>query len=98
MEEPLSKRAAANPRSRLGNHSETALVAPGQLADSPAPSRKRKTAKLEKPLASAVAIEITEYHSTDRLSPRRVPTRSMKRPHNVCPTEYATRKLISRFA
>src|SRR5213593_1818299 len=33
IEEPLSKRAVANARSRFGNHSETAFVAAGQLAD-----------------------------------------------------------------
>ena len=45
-EDPLSKIAVASPRSRLGNHSDTALVAAGQLADSPAPSRKRNPEKL----------------------------------------------------
>ena len=47
IDEPLSKRAVAKPRSRLGNHSETAFVAPGQLPDSPVPSsgmpRNRKS-------------------------------------------------------
>ena len=47
-EDPLSKRATARPRWRRGNHSETALVAPGQLAASPAPSRKRKAQKLHR--------------------------------------------------
>src|SRR5437870_8134653 len=84
-DEPLSYTAAANPRSRFGNHSETALLAPGQLADSPAPSRKRNTAKLEKPFASEVIRETIEYHVTLMVSPRRVPTRSMSRPHTVCP-------------
>src|SRR6185503_5194579 len=56
IDEPLSNRATAQPRSRFGNHSETALVAAGQFADSPAPSRKRKAAKLRKPIASEVSI------------------------------------------
>jgi hypothetical protein len=60
MEEPLSKNAVAKARSRLGNHSETALVAAGQLADSPAPSKKRNPAKLKKLLASDVSIDTTE--------------------------------------
>src|ERR1700746_2671802 len=98
IEEPLSNSALAKARSCLGNHSDTALVAPGQLADSPAPSRNRKAAKLRKPVASEVAIEINEYHKTEMLSPRRVPTRSMNLPHAVWPTAYAMRKLISRFA
>src|SRR6266513_719231 len=86
-DEPLSYNAAASPRSRFGNHSETALLAPGQLADSPAPSRKRNRAKLERPLASEVNREMTEYHVTLRVRPRRVPTRSISRLHMVYPTE-----------
>src|ERR1700674_145920 len=86
-DEPLSYSAAASPRSRFGNHSETALLAPGQLADSPAPSRKRNRAKLERPLASEVKRETIEYHVTLMVRPRRVPTRSISRPHTVCPTE-----------
>ena len=46
MDDPLSNSAVAKARSRFGNHSETALVAAGQLADSPAPSKKRNVAKL----------------------------------------------------
>src|SRR6266404_7894733 len=87
IDEPLSYSAAANPRSRFGNHSETALLAPGQLADSPAPSRNRNRAKVERPLASEVKRETIEYHVTLMVRPRRVPTRSMSRPHTVCPTE-----------
>ena len=64
IDDPLSKRAVARPRSRFGNHSETAFVAAGQLADSPAPSRKRNPAKLRRPLAAAVAIETIEYQAT----------------------------------
>jgi hypothetical protein len=60
MDEPLSKRDTAQPRSCLGNHSDTALVAAGQLADSPSPSRNRKMAKLRKPLASDVSIAMIE--------------------------------------
>src|ERR1700686_1877461 len=86
-DDPLSNNAAATPRSRLGNHSETALLAPGQLADSPAPSRKRNSAKLEMPLASEVMRETMEYHVTLMVRPRRVPTRSMSRPQTVCPME-----------
>src|SRR5215471_1939224 len=98
IEEPLSNSAQANARSRPGNHSETALVAPGQLADSPAPSRKRNAAKLRKPAASEVAIETSEYHKTEMLSPRRVPTRSMNLPQSVWPNVYAMRKPITRVA
>src|SRR5580692_4332708 len=86
-DDPLSYNAAARPRSRFGNHSETALLAPGQLADSPAPSRKRNTPKLKVLFASEVRTEIIEYHVTPIVSPRRVPTRSMRRPQTLCPME-----------
>src|SRR5215470_13550165 len=98
IEEPLSKRAVASPRSRFGNHSDTAFVAPGQFADSPAPSRKRNPVKLYQPFASDVRIETIEYHVTDSVNPRRVPIRSIKRPQSVCPSEYATRNAMIRFA
>src|ERR1700730_17217684 len=94
IEDPLSKSAAAKARSRFGNHSDTALVAPGQFADSPAPNKKRTMAKLKKPRAKALQIDATEYQITESVSPRRVPTRSMNRPQIVCPKEYATRKQI----
>src|SRR5215469_2320482 len=71
--EPLSKMATARPRSDLGNHSETALVAPGQFAASPAPKRNRKKAKLFRPAAAAVAMATSEYHKTASDNPRRVP-------------------------
>ena len=85
-EEPLSKSATAHPRSRRGNHSATALVAPGQLAASPAPSRKRKAQKLRSPLAKDVSMAASEYHSTPSVSPSRVPIRSRKRPITGWPT------------
>src|SRR5215472_1774519 len=78
--DPLSKMATASPRSDSGNHSETALVAPGQFAASPAPSRNRNTAKLLRPLAAEVAIATAEYQSTASDSPRFVPNRSSNRP------------------
>ena len=60
IDEPLSKSATAQPLSRRGNHSETAFVAPGQFADSPAPSRNRNDAKLRRPSASDESIAATE--------------------------------------
>src|SRR5215813_10964648 len=87
IEEPLSKSATAQPRSFLGNHSATAFVAAGQLADSPAPSRKRKNAKLRKPPASDVSIAAIEYQMTVIVRPLRVPMRSIRRPARVCPME-----------
>src|SRR5579872_495493 len=78
--EPLSNRATAIPRSDSGNHSDTTLVAPGQFAASPAPSRNRNRAKLRNPVASEVAIATVEYHSTAHESPRLLPSRSSSRP------------------
>src|ERR1041385_7590255 len=87
MDDPLSNRATAQPRSFFGNHSATALVAAGQLADSPAPSRKRKNAKLRRPPASDVSMAAIEYQITVIVRPLRVPIRSIKRPERVCPME-----------
>src|SRR5438128_2646931 len=98
IEEPLSKRAVASPRSRLGNHSDTALEAAGQLPDSPAPSKNRNAAKLRNPVAIEVQIETIEYPNTVKLRPRLVPNRSMSRPNTVWPMEYAMRKPMSRLA
>src|ERR1700746_2924374 len=98
IEEPLSKKAVANARSRFGNHSETTLVAAGQLPDSAAPSKNRNAAKLRSPVAREVIVEMIEYQATVRLRPRRVPKRSNILPQRPCPTEYAIRKAITRLA
>src|SRR5436190_13961326 len=60
IDEPLSNSATAQPLSRRGNHSETALVAPGQLADSPRPSRKRNPMNERSPLANDVSMAAVE--------------------------------------
>ena len=93
--EPLSNSATAMPRSLAGNHSETALVAPGQFAASPAPSRNRNAQKLPRPLASDVSMAITEYHATARPRPRRVPSTSTRRPPMSCTTAYERRNAIT---
>jgi len=87
IDEPLSNSAVASARSRFGNHSETALVAPGQLADSAIPSRVRNVAKLYRPRAREVVLATREYSTTVMLRPRRVPMRSIMRPRIVCPSE-----------
>jgi hypothetical protein len=81
--EPLSKIATAQPRWAFGNHSDTALVAPGQFPASPAPSRKRIRQKLRKPVAMEVSMAATEYHSTMIERPFFVPIRSKIRPFTV---------------
>src|SRR5947207_2728375 len=97
-DEPLSYSAAASPRSRFGNHSETALLAPGQLADSPAPSRKRNAAKLLMPVANDVSNETIEYQVTLMVRPSLVPRRSICRPQTVWPMVYAARNAIATKA
>src|SRR5690348_2803472 len=98
MEEPLSNKATAQARSRPGNHSDTAFVAAGQLADSPMPSRNRNAQKLRRPDASDVSMEAAEYQITEIVSPLRVPSRSISRPHTLCPMAYATRNAITILA
>jgi len=78
--EPLSNKATARPRSDSGNHSETAFVAPGQFAASPAPRRKRTAQKLFRPPANAAAKDDNEYQRTAMERPRFVPTRSRSHP------------------
>src|SRR5437867_9840550 len=97
-EDPLSKRATAHPRSWRGNHSETALVAPGQLAASPVPNKNRNRQKLFNPVAREVRAAAQEYQSTEIVRQLRVPSRSIKRPDSACMTAYATRKAIMRRA
>src|ERR1700733_3608725 len=70
-EEPLSKMATAMLRSRLGNHSATVLLAPGQLTPSPTPSRKRKAAKANTELANAVKILTSDQKETATARPIR---------------------------
>jgi hypothetical protein len=53
------------------------LVAPGQLAASPDPSKKRNRQKLFNPVAREVKAAAQEYHTTASVSPLRVPIRSM---------------------
>src|SRR5580692_6718499 len=98
MDEPLSNKAVANPRSCLGNHSDTAFVAAGQLPDSAAPKKKRKPRKEKKPRARGVSKETREYHATVMVKPRLVPTRSIRRPQRVWPMEYAARKAMTMAA
>lgn len=78
--------ATAQLRSRAGNHSATALPAAGQFADSPKPNKNRKKQRLRRPITSDVSMATTEYQATVNVRPRRVPTRSIKRPVNTCPS------------
>src|SRR4051812_31891337 len=93
--DPLSNSATAQPRSDFGNHSETVLVAPGQLAASPDPRRKRKNMKLLRPTAIEVIAAATEYQETASIKPRLVPSQSSTRPATVCITAYAMRNEIT---
>src|ERR1700733_174154 len=86
--EPLSNMATARPRSSLGNHSATVLLAPGQLKPSPMPSRKRKAAKVKTVEAKPVNMLISDQKTTASASPRRVPTISRKIPPRSHVTAY----------
>ena len=98
IEDPLSKRATAHPDSRRGNHSETGLGRARPVAGFAETQRKPESGEASEPVAIDVAIAATEYHSTDRLRPARVPRRSMTRPAIVCPIAYATRNAMSTIA
>src|ERR1035437_6688982 len=94
-EDPLSNKATAQPRSDLGNHSETVLIAPGQFAASPEPSSNRKSMKLFSPTAAEVAAAASEYQLTVSKRPRRVPNQSNIRPATVCIKAKAPRKAMT---
>ena len=88
MDDPLSKNAVARARSRLGNHSETALVSGGPVSRFAGSQQKAERSRsYTGPPASDVSIEIVEYQTTVRVRPRRVPTRSINLPKTVCPIE-----------
>src|SRR6185437_14555297 len=97
-EDPLSKNAVASARSCFGNHSATALLAAGQLADSPSPSKKRNPMKLDSPLASGESTDTREYQATVNVRPRRVPNLSISRPSAVWPMAYAIRNAMTMYA
>src|SRR3954452_3037038 len=78
--EPLSNIATAKPRSPGGNHSATALLAPGQLTPSPMPRRKRSIANDATEWARLVAIPITDHQTTPTAKPIRVPIKSKASP------------------
>src|SRR4051812_29832614 len=78
--EPLSKIATAKPRSCAGNHSATALLAPGQFTPSPMPNRKRSAANDETEFAKPVAMLNSDHQTTAIASPSRVPVTSSAMP------------------
>jgi len=95
--EPLSKKAVASPRSRLGNHSETAFVAAGQL----------RTPRAQEETEAGEAVEAAGRRCEHRCQgvpghrQRETATRpepSMSCPKQVWPMEYAIRNAITRFA
>ena len=69
MPDPLSKIATAMPRSLAGNHSETALVAAGQLPASPMPSINRAARNDHSPLHKACSMPDTDHHAAKSHSP-----------------------------
>ena len=79
-DDPLSNSATARLRSALGNHAPTALVAAGQFADSPAPSRNRNVHRDRNPVASGDSMAASEYQATLSESALRTPSQSTTRP------------------
>ena len=84
MVAPLLNTAMAKARSRTGNHSATALAAPGQFPASPIPRRNRKAPSCVTLRAAACSIEATVQMPTNSMKPARVPTRSSTFPETVC--------------
>ena len=84
--DPLSKIATATPRSPAGNHSETALVADGQLPASPVPSRNRAAQKDQSPRQRECDIAATDQNAANNAMPQRTPMRSTIHPETNCIT------------
>ena len=80
MAVPALKMPIANARSRIGNHSETALTPAGKFAGSIAPSRKRKNENCNAVFARPCSMFATDQPETKIIKPRRVPSRSISRP------------------
>src|SRR5437867_1281558 len=77
---PALKMPVASARSFLGNHSATALMAPGKFADSATPSRARAAENRPVVRANACAMAARLHATTAGANPRRTPIRSNSRP------------------
>src|SRR5207247_10097581 len=77
---PALKMPVARARSLLGNHSATALMAPGKFADSATPSRARAPENRAVVRANACAVAARLHATTAAAKPRRPPIRSNSRP------------------
>src|SRR5256886_12609512 len=77
---PALKMPVASARSFLGNHSATALMAPGKFADSATPSRARAAENRAVVRANACAMAARLHATTAAANPRRTPIRSNSRP------------------
>src|SRR6267142_2464824 len=77
---PALKMPVASARSLFGNHSATALMAPGKFADSATPSRARAAENRAVVRANAWAMAARLHAITAAANPRRTPIRSNSRP------------------
>src|SRR5262245_47147549 len=80
---PVLKIPIPSARSRTGNHSPTALAAPGQLPASPKPSTARQ---IQKPLAlrtAACQSAAVDQITIEQVKPSRVPITSKTRPETI---------------
>ncbi len=84
-EAPAPKMPWPSARSRTGNHSAIALVAPGQLPASPTPSKARNRAN-DRALRATKCRPIDTDHTTiDSRKPMRVPSASKILPNSDWP-------------
>src|SRR5215204_3086111 len=77
---PALKIPVANARSRFGNHSAVALIAPGKFADSPRPSAARAMPNALTERARPALIAARLHATIAHANPLRTPNRSSRRP------------------
>src|ERR1700682_431513 len=86
---PALKIPVASARSLWGNHSATALMEPGKMADSLTPSIARANENPAAVLANAWPIAAILHATTAVAKPRRTPLQSITRPAARKPNAYA---------
>src|SRR5690242_12680446 len=78
-------------RSRVGNHSATALVAAGNPPPSPAPRSRRLADSMTKLVASPWLAHASDHHTMIQTNPARVPSVSISLPPAAYMIAYAIR-------
>ena len=80
MVAPMVKMPYASPRSRTGNHSESALGPTVQLPGSPMPSSSRHSPSVIIEVANAVPMLASDHQMMNAAMLTRVPSQSVMRP------------------